>query len=202
MGKLGGRDIVTAGHIDKSMFYVKQVTKGMLPLYPKLVANMRRAITPLEEGWLCEAAGVNRHHGLRNMMQNMMLAMLRSVWCADDIKATFSRSSGPGGQNVNKVSTKADIRFDVVNCGWMSPVLKQAVMKREVGRMNKQVCHGLAPPPAGLQGSSPPVPRSRCGSASTCRCATSTAVGATLGNAKGRKYLMVRLGCAGRAPHQ
>ena len=40
---------------------------------------------------------------------------------------------------MNKVSTKADIRFDVVNCRWMSQALKQAVMQREAGRMNKNV---------------------------------------------------------------
>lgn len=31
----------------------------------------------------------------------------------DDIKVEFVRSSGPGGQNVNKVATSAQIRFDV-----------------------------------------------------------------------------------------
>lgn len=31
----------------------------------------------------------------------------------DDIKVEFFRSSGPGGQNVNKVATAAQIRFDV-----------------------------------------------------------------------------------------
>ena len=37
-------------------------------------------------------------------------------------KVTFSRSSGPGGQNVNKVSTKAELRLDVeaaVSSGWL-----------------------------------------------------------------------------------
>jgi ribosome-associated protein len=31
----------------------------------------------------------------------------------DDIVWVFTRSSGPGGQNVNKVSTAAELRFDV-----------------------------------------------------------------------------------------
>jgi len=32
-----------------------------------------------------------------------------------DIKETFTRSSGPGGQHVNKVSTQVQLRFNVIN---------------------------------------------------------------------------------------
>ena len=40
----------------------------------------------------------------------------------------FSRSSGPGGQNVNKVSSKAQIRLAreaLASAEWITPVLKQ-----------------------------------------------------------------------------
>ena len=43
----------------------------------------------------------------------------------NEITFSFIRSSGPGGQNVNKVATAAQLRFDVKN----SPSLPEAVKK-------------------------------------------------------------------------
>lgn len=36
----------------------------------------------------------------------------------DRIDFNFARSSGPGGQNVNKVNTKAELRFHVMDADW------------------------------------------------------------------------------------
>jgi len=44
----------------------------------------------------------------------------------DEIKIRFIRASGPGGQNVNKVSTAAQLRFDVAN----SPSLPNDARRR------------------------------------------------------------------------
>ena len=44
----------------------------------------------------------------------------------DELEESFVRSSGPGGQNVNKVATAVQLRFDLAN----NPSLRQEVKAR------------------------------------------------------------------------
>lgn len=50
----------------------------------------------------------------------------------EEIKITFVRASGPGGQNVNKVSTAAQLRFDVAGSSSL-PAETKARLSRLAG---------------------------------------------------------------------
>ena len=52
-----------------------------------------------------------------------------------EIKLSFVTSSGPGGQNVNKVATAAQLRFDVLR----SPSLSEDVRARLVGLLGARL---------------------------------------------------------------
>lgn len=55
-----------------------------------------------------------------------------------EISFTFSRSSGPGGQNVNKVNTKATLLFDVAGSPSLSEGQRSRIMRRLSTRINRE----------------------------------------------------------------
>jgi len=55
-----------------------------------------------------------------------------------EVRFTFSRSGGPGGQNVNKVNTKATLWFDVENSPSLSDYQKNLIKHRLANRISKE----------------------------------------------------------------
>jgi len=56
----------------------------------------------------------------------------------DELTFTVSRSSGPGGQHVNKVSTRVMLRFDVIRSPRLTAEQKSLVLSRLPTRINKE----------------------------------------------------------------
>ncbi|HCO93193.1 MAG TPA: aminoacyl-tRNA hydrolase [Phycisphaerales bacterium] len=55
----------------------------------------------------------------------------------DELVFKASRSSGPGGQNINKVNTRVTLFFDVANCPSLSDWQKQRILARLATRTDK-----------------------------------------------------------------
>jgi len=54
-----------------------------------------------------------------------------------EIQFDFIRASGPGGQNVNKVATCVQLRFDVRNSPSLEPDIKERLIKLAGSRMTE-----------------------------------------------------------------
>ena len=55
----------------------------------------------------------------------------------DEIHLSFTRATGPGGQNVNKVSSVAQLRFDVESSPNLTPAVKTRLCKLAGNHMTK-----------------------------------------------------------------
>ena len=67
-----------------------------------------------------------------------MIAITENLAIAEDeLEFAASRSGGPGGQNVNKVSTRVMLRFDVRGSSSLSEWQRQRILSRLATRVAK-----------------------------------------------------------------
>ena len=77
-------------------------------------------------------------HCASGLGTNDMIEITNDIFiCEDELVFKFSRSGGPGGQNVNKVNTRVTLLFDAANCESFSDVQRQRILKRLATRANK-----------------------------------------------------------------
>ncbi len=56
----------------------------------------------------------------------------------EEIRYATSRSSGPGGQNVNKVNTKVELRFNIPSSGSLSDEEKELIISKLQNRITNE----------------------------------------------------------------
>jgi len=67
-----------------------------------------------------------------------MLRINDDLWIdEDDLRFEFARSSGPGGQNVNKVETKVRLLFDIRDSRSLNPEQRSRIEERLSTRITK-----------------------------------------------------------------
>ena len=71
-------------------------------------------------------------NSMQSLRVNHRIAIPRS-----ELRLSFVRSSGPGGQNVNKVNSKVELRWNVSR----SPTLPDDVRDRLLSRFSRRINH-------------------------------------------------------------
>lgn len=67
-----------------------------------------------------------------------MIDIGRGLWVPEDeLVFSVARSGGPGGQHVNKVSTRVTLRFDVAGSPSLSAAQRERILRRLAPRIGK-----------------------------------------------------------------
>uniref|UniRef100_A0A672UQ35 Large ribosomal subunit protein mL62 n=1 Tax=Strigops habroptila TaxID=2489341 RepID=A0A672UQ35_STRHB len=90
---------------------------------PVLAAGRRRDRVPerVQPGQAVPAAAGRRRHRQRR----------------GRLTVTYCRSSGPGGQHVNKVNTKAEVRFHLASADWIPEAVRQKIASMHRNKINR-----------------------------------------------------------------
>jgi ribosome-associated protein len=66
------------------------------------------------------------------------VTMLKDLDFSNELHFSASRSSGPGGQNVNKVNTKVELRFHVASSAILSEEEKSLILEKLAKKINSE----------------------------------------------------------------
>ncbi|KAI9105880.1 hypothetical protein DFS34DRAFT_33769 [Phlyctochytrium arcticum] len=120
--------------------------KTMLPIIPR-PPFIRSVICTVSLWYKFSCGNVLRQHRLFSSTGYLKAPEDVEKWLStfskdhipkETFETSFSRASGPGGQNVNKVNTKVDMRFSLGQAYWLPPEVIGALRNQLPSRVNKK----------------------------------------------------------------
>ena len=98
--------------------------------------------TSQNQAFLCQFRQFHQHNEvsikeqdeIREFEKTFTLTSIKE----NELNFKFIRSSGPGGQNVNKVNSKANLSFDVKSASFLPLIVKTRLINQNFNRLNKQ----------------------------------------------------------------
>jgi len=69
---------------------------------------------------------------------NRQLEQAVEEWLTENMDLSFSRSGGPGGQNVNKVNTKVTARVEIFSMSFLDESQKAMLLGKLANRINEE----------------------------------------------------------------
>jgi len=73
-----------------------------------------------------------------SLLKSLFITTIRYRGLEREFRFAATRSSGPGGQNVNKVNTKAELRFPVVDSALLTEDEKDKILLKLANRINDE----------------------------------------------------------------
>lgn len=117
-----------------------------LPLWFKTKTGAREYFAGCRSAVLVVAEFLDKAGGFGRLKTDLklsngtcsMIEIAEGIYVSeDDLVFKASRSGGPGGQNVNKLNTRAMLLFDVANCKGLGEHQKQKIFKALATRIDK-----------------------------------------------------------------
>lgn len=93
----------------------------------------------LQKGNIRPLLSVATHaSGFHNSSASLAVFRPKDIYIPlDKVEFQFARSSGPGGQNVNKLNTKAEIRFNLTTADWIPEEVKERLREAQGNKISK-----------------------------------------------------------------
>ncbi|KAI9205098.1 uncharacterized protein BJ171DRAFT_567722 [Polychytrium aggregatum] len=101
------------------------------PIPPDFANTFKLDMIPKRRIALASGYGMLHNHRIADMVQRMGLRVGHKLYIS------FVKASGPGGQNVNKISSKADLRIDLEEIDWLPPGVVAKLKEQNINRLNK-----------------------------------------------------------------